>query len=1128
MNKNYKNKTILKCIGLYTMICITCFMPVYGKKIIRISAVSEESPIPPREMKIMQFTLPEIEEHQTVLLDMRLRQHSAKISGLAGAFILVNNTSISSEQIQNRPPKLVLIDGRSFDVLNARNIILVYSSPGFDTSPEDTRYAPLDKNIDVYRYVYKIQAVTHAGINTVHLSNTGGSELIIGSLDIIITNKDARDLYIENERKSFVHSRYAVVTNVLRHEMRTLSSDDARDPFAGINWKKNIRMTTIEYDGTISETELHEKILGLKRMGFNTLLNHLAWYLFADTAAEKIEFGKIGQTFENTIRFNKTISAICKKYGLKFILHQTCTMANKSRLTKRPDFAAIDIRTGSRISTGYANWEAACINSESFQKEFLNRLEIVLKESGADGLMQDEVCVWRAHGICGCRYCREKFNRYSGFDLPAQGDNAAVSKALNDRKWYHAFTKWQVHEINIFNEKINKLIHTHCGKDGVRINYLCNVTGAAPYPSGIHAEEYAAQCDIFGYEIEPHDHLYKLYWPHVMREFKYIEALGRKKGNAPWALFYSSKPAENLWCWLISFSQGSPQWWRVDTSAAGNLTWGASSLRWEEMHQDLCAKSVQYAEVGVLHSFSTKAFGPALQGTRNINTRFSGICDALNSLNIPYKVILDDDLAKDNLYGITMLFTAGALNVSEAQADRLRKFVKTGGTLIASGGFSLYDQDGNIREDFLLADLLGVSYNAEDNRRFPDAYFELLWQSKKTLPFFERTLAFDNWQFFSVIPGRADTLAVLEKKLNGEIIRIPALFLKNIGKGTVIYSSAFFEDGYFFHYYNMNLIKPGEFWKDERLLAFRTFIKNIVTFKNASVLTFDNMPEGVVAEPRILAHQTGPVLQIRMINFSSGLVREGYIKKTDIENFLYPEIHSIRPDKSRPITAAVKLSADTAASEKLLMFSPDFSGVLDIPFTKNGTTASFAVPDFRTFALFTFVKTSQDAALTGTPGRLIQKVPAVQGLITEIIEPVIGQYNPANTVLFADDKAVTGGNYYAPVEARIIYGSKTPMSVIEAEIKLLDKIPANAMIEIGGMDDNRTTKCPVLFELNGKVLFSGMSEYPDNQLGKMEFSLPAGILQPRNKLVIKNTSDSAALKFPPWFGFVYVKINPGK
>lgn len=98
--------------------------------------------------------------------------------------------------------------------------------------------------------------------------------------------------------------------------------------------------------------------------------------------------------------------------------------------------------------------------------------------------------------------------------------------------------------------------------------------------------------------------------------------------------------------------------------------------------------------------------------TNEIPTRMEvlGASMALNRANIPYKAVVD---VTTDYGGMKNLVMNNILFMSKAEVDRVRQFVRDGGTLIATGMTSYYDIDGETTGDFALADVFGVSYTGK-------------------------------------------------------------------------------------------------------------------------------------------------------------------------------------------------------------------------------------------------------------------------------------------------------------------------------------------------------------------------------------------------------------------------------
>lgn len=80
--------------------------------------------------------------------------------------------------------------------------------------------------------------------------------------------------------------------------------------------------------------------------------------------------------------------------------------------------------------------------------------------------------------------------------------------------------------------------------------------------------------------------------------------------------------------------------------------------------------------------------------------------EAMIAQHLQYDIVrLDGDISK---YRAVVLAEQTAL--SDAEADRLRTYVRDGGTLIAAGSASLFDERGRKRADFALADVFGAHH----------------------------------------------------------------------------------------------------------------------------------------------------------------------------------------------------------------------------------------------------------------------------------------------------------------------------------------------------------------------------------------------------------------------------------
>ncbi len=137
------------------------------------------------------------------------------------------------------------------------------------------------------------------------------------------------------------------------------------------------------------------------------------------------------------------------------------------------------------------------------------------------------------------------------------------------------------------------------------------------------------------------------------------------------------------------------------------------------------------------------------EGGLNMDVRYNAVVDEitgatviLNKMKLPYRVITD---TVSNFSGLKSLVINNAAYLSAAEVERIRTFVRGGGTLIATSKTSLYDLDGNSSGDFQLADVFGVSYSGKSAGSISylqtDTEHDLVSSAKLSAPLVNATTA---------------------------------------------------------------------------------------------------------------------------------------------------------------------------------------------------------------------------------------------------------------------------------------------------------------------------------------------------------------------------------------------------
>ena len=175
----------------------------------------------------------------------------------------------------------------------------------------------------------------------------------------------------------------------------------------------------------------------------------------------------------------------------------------------------------------------------------------------------------------------------------------------------------------------------------------------------------------------------------------------------------SAKSPAEARMWAISGLAGTitPWWHHIGAYHEDRRQYHTAEPVWQ-FH----AKNEQYmvnrqpvASVGVVYSQDNIDFYGRDEPQIRVGQPRHGMSWALVRARVPYLPVHADHIERDSpAIQVMVLPNIGAL--SDAQVEALRGHVARGGSLVVSGETSLYDEWGQRRSDFGLADVLGVSY----------------------------------------------------------------------------------------------------------------------------------------------------------------------------------------------------------------------------------------------------------------------------------------------------------------------------------------------------------------------------------------------------------------------------------
>jgi hypothetical protein len=173
----------------------------------------------------------------------------------------------------------------------------------------------------------------------------------------------------------------------------------------------------------------------------------------------------------------------------------------------------------------------------------------------------------------------------------------------------------------------------------------------------------------------------------------------------------ASKPEPETRLWMLEGFAGTiqPWWHHIGAYHEDRRQYRTVEPinRWHEANQEYLIRREPVANVGVVWSQQNTDYYGRDNPEDLVELPLRGTINALVRARIPYLPVHADHIERDGPR-LSVLVLPNLAAMTDSQCLAVRQFVARGGHLVATGQTSLYDQGGNPRADFALADLFGA------------------------------------------------------------------------------------------------------------------------------------------------------------------------------------------------------------------------------------------------------------------------------------------------------------------------------------------------------------------------------------------------------------------------------------
>ncbi|HEX3729316.1 MAG TPA: alpha-amylase family protein, partial [Opitutaceae bacterium] len=341
-------------------------------------------------------------------------------------------------------------------------------------------------------------------------------------------------------------------------------------------------------------------------------------------------------------------------------------------------------------------------------------LNAILKEVAArykpEGFTDNYWSSWGRNTICYCPNCTQQFRAKTGQDLPRKKD-------WNDPTYRHWIEWAYACRLRVWDEN-NRLTREVGGPDCVWVG----MNGGSPYGEAQQFRDFRAICqrtEILMLDdqrranatgFQRNAQVGKLVHGVLGWDKVAPESMAMYQTTAP-TFRQAAKPPAEARLWMIEgFAGGIQPWWHY-LGAYGedrrSYQTPVKLCQWHAENEAYLVRRRPVASVGIVWSQRSSDFFGRDDWQNQASAPADGFMQALVRARIPTLPVHLDDLEREApQLKLLVLPNIGAM--TEAQAASIRRFVQSGGGLLATGQTSLCDEWGDPRADFALADLFGA------------------------------------------------------------------------------------------------------------------------------------------------------------------------------------------------------------------------------------------------------------------------------------------------------------------------------------------------------------------------------------------------------------------------------------
>lgn len=406
----------------------------------------------------------------------------------------------------------------------------------------------------------------------------------------------------------------------------------------------------------------------------------------------------------------------CRSLNMNVLARTDPHAMHDDAFRAHPEWVALDDAGNPRPHWAMPDyWVTCCLGPYSL--EFMRDVtREIVSTYDVDSVFSNR---WHGSGKCFCNWCQANFKQATGFAIP-KTNNPADPAQRQYVVWHQQrlFAVWDLldKEVRAIRPKASFIANAGGGAlseldmhgIGQRAQTLFADRQArrglmAPWANGMTGKEYRSTLGakpIGGIVSVGVEEPYR--WKDSVQsneEIKLWFAEGTANGLRPWFTKFNAKVIDKRWLPAVE-----------------------EFYNWHWRNEKYLRNTAPVARVAMVYSQQTAHFYGGEQARARVEDPLLGCYQALIEARIPFEMVHDKRLDAASLAPFKTLILPNIACLSDAQCGQLLAFVASGGSLVATGETSLYNEWGERRANFGLAAVFGCAFTGAIEPRMQNSY----------------------------------------------------------------------------------------------------------------------------------------------------------------------------------------------------------------------------------------------------------------------------------------------------------------------------------------------------------------------------------------------------------------------